>query len=642
MIFAAKYEFYEKPILVLTMAALTIMTSFECPAYIWLFCFLLWSHKWLSSKSVKSMDLKPLSRSFSTVLAVLILAIILFQYRTLFVQEAASSLLLALTAVKVSDYSNRRDHLSVILLGFLLLTLKPLYGLDVGWLPIQILSMLGLFWSLANDEKKLKKAQFAKLYLASIPLALALLVIFPRILLPWASMQGRSNSAKIGFSTDLKPGQFGDLADSTELVFRASFPDGMIIDKEELFWRGAILRTSHGIEWSRGKGDYQRNKNERPPDEIQSSFQYEIVIPNTRDQFLFTQDGTFQVSSPDTKYQEIQENIWQQSQVSSGSKRITATMSWGYRDHQKPNSEDLSHDLLPPKSREWVRKIVSENKELINRKLALKDLFLNSQLTYTRSPGIYSDNAIDEFLFDKKKGFCEHFAGTYATLARALGIPARVISGYQGGEYNKVGNFWRITQRFAHAWVEVWSGTEWTRVDPTTWPAHYESSRTTDKKWFDWVAEAVDTYDNINYRWTTFVLDFDQNRAMNNFKEMIPQLIMFILGALILMFILSAALKLTKLNRQSKKSIRKNELSELIEDVRKNLEILTEEELGNKTPLEVIKTAETKFSEASSYFKNLAHTYDQVFYQEYFDEENLKNELKQYKRRWLEVQILKK
>lgn len=567
----------------------------------------------------------------------------MFQYKSLFIQEAASSLLVALTSVKIADYENRRDHLSLILLGFLLLTLKPLFGMDIIWLPLQIISMLALFWCLANDEKRIKKSQYFRVLATSIPMAIALFLIFPRIVLPWAASQGSSQNAKLGFSTELKPGQIGDLADSNELAFRVTFPEGMIIDKEELYWRGAILRSSNGMEWSRDKREFKRTRSlETALPSQESGFEYEIVIPVSTQQYIFTQDGTYEVLAQGSRVIESQDKIWQLSSSAGSSHRLKARMNWGYRDKNPPEKADLLFKELPPQTKKWVQSTVDQMTDLQKRRHALKELFLQSQLTYTRSPGVFKNNDIDEFLFDRRKGFCEHFAGTYATLARALGIPARVISGYQGGEYNKVGNFWRITQRYAHAWVEVWSGSDWQKVDPTAWAANYEFTRTSEKRWADWISEGIDTYENLNFQWTNFLLDFDQNTTSNAIKELIPHFILGTLGILIGFFLLTSVIRILKNFSYNRRAHQKNELSQLVEDIRVRLESALEEDLGQESPLAVLNKASLKYSTASHFFANVAAVYDQVFYQEYFNEKELKKDLTNFQRRWLEVQILRK
>jgi hypothetical protein len=94
--------------------------------------------------------------------------------------------------------------------------------------------------------------------------------------------------------------------------------------------------------------------------------------------------------------------------------------------------------------------------------------FRREQYFYTLEPPRLQSDAVDDFLFTTKRGFCEHFASAFTLLARAAGIPARVVTGYQGGEFNPMGNYLIVRQSDAHAWSEVWlAGKGWVRVDPT-------------------------------------------------------------------------------------------------------------------------------------------------------------------------------
>ena len=153
---------------------------------------------------------------------------------------------------------------------------------------------------------------------------------------------------------------------------------------------------------------------------------------------------------------------------------------------------------------------------------ALKEYYTTSDFTYTINPGVYGSNDLEEFLFDRKSGFCEHFAGSYATIARALGIPARVVVGFHGGEYNGFGNFWRVSTKDAHAWVEVYTSGFWHRIDPTAYAAPTRITRGATKYFQDInlagnilkslslkFNELYAWVENLNYTWMTFLIEFD-------------------------------------------------------------------------------------------------------------------------------------
>jgi len=113
---------------------------------------------------------------------------------------------------------------------------------------------------------------------------------------------------------------------------------------------------------------------------------------------------------------------------------------------------------------QWQNEGLSEN-QIIDRALRL---FNEDEFYYTLRPPLLENDRVDEFLFETKQGFCEHYASAFAVMMRAAGIPARIILGYQGGEYNPVGDYVIVHQRNAHAWTEIWrQGQGWARIDPT-------------------------------------------------------------------------------------------------------------------------------------------------------------------------------
>lgn len=634
------YNFFDRPILVISMAALTLMTCVNAPAFIWFFCFILWTHKWLSSKNLSKIPLKPIGRKLTTLFAVVIFFVILFQYRSIFVQEAASSLLVALTAVKVLDYSNKRDHLIVILLGFLLLTLKPLFGLELIWLPLQLICVVGLFWSLTADPEPIPRRLFLSILAASLPFSLALFLLFPRVVLPWAISQGKfGKSAKVGFTTELTPGRFSELADSNEIAFRAVFPEGSYIDAKELYWRGAVLKKSNGLIWEK-KPDEILPKSKYP--NADSSFDYEIISEAANGVYVFTLDSTFKIQSDQIKPLQLKNQIWRLTATNMGTQRIKASAAWAFHDSTPPTKDDLQTTKLSPKASMWVKETINTHPSLQARRTALRELFTNSSFTYTQNPGSYNTDALDEFIFERRRGFCEHFAGAYATLARALNIPARVISGYQGGDFNPVGKFWRVTQRYAHAWVEVWDGEIWQRVDPTIWATIFEFNRDREKQWSDWISESLDIYENVNYRWTSFLLDFDQNVQLNIFKEYLPQLIVVVLLALAGIFVFKVLYGWIMTPKKERIVNQKHMLSRLIEEIRKDLELSLQKNCGSLTPMQVIGYAKTELYGPEIFYQNLSQYYDQIFYQELFEENMIEQEIRYFQKKWVEIQLLRK
>lgn len=632
------YVFFQRPALVFSMAGLTLLTCLEVPVFISLFCLILWAWKWLASQNL----VVPLSRRVTTVLGFFLFGFVFFQYRTLFSQEASSSLLVGLAAIKIMDYENRRDHHMLVLLGFLLLTLKPLYGLELYWLPVQLICMISLWWALSQDPRKIPRGVILTILGTAVPIAFVLFLVFPRIVLPWAMSQSRMNgSARLGFTTDLKPGQVAELASSNDLVFRAHFPPWIDINEKELYWKGALLETSDGLAW-KNPLNLPKKKSETPV-RASNLMNYDLILEPNSGNYIFTLDPTLYVQSADSRPTELEHFAWRKSASSTRSQRYTAQMSWFYQDVRPPTMNDLQIQSLPPKSRAWVDRAKKETSEMGARRRALRAVFEHPDFVYTLKPGNYSaDKGLDEFLFERRRGFCEHFAGAYATLARALGIPARVVSGYQGAEFNPLGDFWRVTQRNAHAWVEVWTGNEWLRVDPTTWASTSEFSRSREQSWTEWIDEGLDLYEALNYRWTTFLIDFDQKSQALTIKEMLPQIFFAVVSGLALLFLIRLLMNWWRAPKNRIQHRRQNQLSLLVQEIKSAEEELTHQDLTQWTPLRVLNEAPKHLFGPAQFYTQVASLYERVFYQEDIDEQALKKELLELQRKWVEIQVLQK
>lgn len=631
------YVFFHRPALVFSLASLTLLTSLEVPIFVTLFCVVLWVWKWLSDMQM----VQALSRKTTTVLSLFYLSYIFLEYRNFWTQESSSALLVGLSSLKIMDYANRRDHLSVVLLGFLLLTLKPLYGFDLYWLPIQIVCMLSLWWALSQDPKKIPRRVLGMVFAVSLPITLLLFLIFPRIVLPWALSQSKGGSARMGFSSDLNPGQIAELATSTDLVFRVQFRDQNQLDPREMYWKGGLLSISEGLSWKTSTHNLRRSYS--PIEEDQSVIPYEIILEPGAGNVVFTLDPTYSLKSPDGPVAEFKHFIWRSQATSNKSQRFFAKSQFGALDREWPTANDLQIGKLPPQTSQWIEETKQKYKDTSDRRRALHQLFKHPDFTYTLTPGVYDkEKAMDEFLFERRRGFCEHFAGAYATLSRALGIPARVVGGYQGAEYNALGEFWRVTQRQAHAWVEIWNGKNWERQDPTLWVARSEYSRMPAKSFFAWIDEATSAYEALNFRWTNFLIDFDQNAQKLALREWLSPILMTSVLILIVMFFF----KLIKTSFFSSKNqllkVRQNQLSLLVQQIKERIEDFEDRDLSHLPPLEILRAAEKSSKETSSFYSQVADLYDRAFYQEKTKDADLKSELQVLQKKWVEIQVLEK
>ncbi len=619
--------------MVFSLMTLTILAGMNAPIYISCFSAILWIWKWLSERSL----VKNISRKVTSVLAMVVAGLVFFEHRTFISQEASSTLLMGLTAIKVMDYDSRRDHLILILLGFLLLTLKPLFGMELLLFPFQIICMLTLWWALSQDPRKLPRSILSLIFMTSLPITFVLFLVFPRVVLPWALSQSPRSSARIGFATDLNPGQVAELASSDDLVFRVRMDDDSLINPEEMYWKGAELHYSQGIAWKIQKNESAAKTNSSLRDRKEESPNYELIMEPGNGTVIFALDSTVSMTAIDSKPYEISPGLWRSPNAPNKSATYMARYEKNFSSSIEPSPDDLQVPKLSPKVQSWVNQIKAKTQDPKTRLQELEGLFRENNLTYTLQPGPYGKDGMDEFLFSRRRGFCEHFAGTYATLARALGIPSRILSGYQGAEYNQLAHFWRVTQRQAHAWVEIWNGQNWQRVDPTSWASHIEFNRSAPKNNFSWFEQTVDLYEALNYRWTRLLLDFDRESQKVALREWLPRIL--ITGLLALVFIFLAKFAWGWMSR-SRVSIQRHELTDLILQIKEFEEEYQNRDLSSLPPLSILQAVATHTPQLQEFLQRTAHLYDQVFYREEIQADLVQQELQSLQKKWVEFQVL--
>jgi transglutaminase-like putative cysteine protease len=315
----------------------------------------------------------------------------------------------------------------------------------------------------------------SKLLLQALPLVILFFLLFPRVNAGLRFELRPFRSANTGFSDRLSPGSIAALANSSEIAFRAEFP-GSTRPSGPMYWRGVVMWRCNGMEW-------------RAPLEPRSKTS--STTPNIAD------SRSLAVSSPNPK--EIQQRItlapngarWMFA-LDRPIKNVPGAMLargdylWSFqpirksRQYQVVSSELSDNDItakersdalevpgsITPAVRDLAYSWTMHNRDARGVVSSALQFFRTQGFSYSLTPGQYHD--LEEFLFRGRVGFCEHYATSFATLMRLAGIPARVVVGYLGGEYNDLGHFFLVRQADAHAWCEVWLPENgWTRVDPT-------------------------------------------------------------------------------------------------------------------------------------------------------------------------------
>lgn len=561
----------QKPLLA-SLTILMAMVSFDAPTWVILFSWFLVILKIFS-------ELRPipaLSRRVTTGLALLLLGQIYLEFRTFFGQEPSAILLMGLTALKIMDYDSPRDHKYLVVLGFMLLAMKPLFSLDLYWVPFLLIAFVGLWWAMLNPHQKQPLNFLVRLFAVSIPVALILFIVFPRVVFPWAS-RPNTNRAQFGFSEQLNPGRTAALVETDALVFRVRFDDKSFPTMESLYWRGGILKKSFGLNWQlsnleRASHDSRIIK----PDGI-DTLKYDVFLEPGNLNYIFALEIPRSVQGEGVFVRGYEAGIYRLGYPQGKTILYSGVSDFSDHDNAKPTIEDLQIPELSPKIYQLIEQFKKDSKRNQPEDLlvALREYYISSGFKYTLTPGSYGRNDLEEFLFERKQGFCEHFAGSYATLARALGIPARVVVGFHGGELNGFGNFWRVSTRDAHAWVEVYLSGVWKRVDPTAFAAPTRISRGA-AKYFQSVNESQGLINSVallyneihawiesmNYSWMKFLIEFDRE-GQKDFLSIIKNN----LGWVILSFVLMLAIISLFVRIISKRTKELNPYQEILHEI---------------------------------------------------------------------------
>ena len=415
---------------------------------------------------------------------------ILISFHTLFGREAGVTLLILLATLKQLELRIARDAAIVIYLAcFIIITnffysqsiptalfmLATLLAIMATWVHLQTgtLALRGgngeaVGYLAASPLRGLRTRLriAAILLLQAIPLMLVLFVLFPRVQGPlWGMPQDAYASS--GLTDTMSPGSLSKLSLSDAVAFRVMF-SGKPPQREQMYWRGPVLWNFDGQTWTAGGA---ASSKVAQLDNLSDPIDYTVTLEPHNKTWLFALEMPTRVSIPASMTSDLQ--LRQKSPVNARL-RYDVHSQLGYRANAEEEPFQLRRALLLPRGlNPRARKLAAEwrasggSDEAVMR-AALRN-FSQQGFSYTlEPPPLPGFNAIDDFLFETRQGFCEHYASSFVFLMRAAGVPARVVTGYQGAEYNDLGNYYIVRQSDAHAWAEVWLNERgWVRVDPT-------------------------------------------------------------------------------------------------------------------------------------------------------------------------------
>ncbi len=396
-------------------------------------------------------------------------------FGTLAGKTAGSISLSILLAIKVHESKTNRDYMLLISLSFFIIVTNFLFSQSIPTVIYMLFSIIILIISMISINQNFAplsisyKLKFSiKILFQSIPLMLIMFLLFPRIPGPLWQLPNDRQSALTGLSDTMSPGNIANLIQSNAVAFRINFHNAVPAQKN-LYWRALTLWYFDGITWEQGK------TNPSPLTKLYTSSNksasYTVTLEPHQKNWLFALDIPSDV--PDFVIYTNNYNLRAKHKINNLYKYKVSSVLEYFSQSNIPSWEKSAGLKIPlhtnPKTIKLGKNLAKEyqsDEEIVNHVL---ELFNQQNFHYTLSPPLTSGfNSVDQFLFDTKRGFCEHYAGSFTLLMRAAGIPARVILGFQGGTINPVNQIMTVRNSDAHAWSEVWlEHRGWVRIDPT-------------------------------------------------------------------------------------------------------------------------------------------------------------------------------
>lgn len=451
------------------------------------------------------------------------------EYRTLFGRQSGIVLLMLFSGLKLLETRSHRDAAVAGFLGYFLIVTNFLYTQTI---PIAAVACVGLFLITATlvgfsaPQRALRdNLRTAGLLLAhAAPAALVLFLLFPRVQGPLWGLPQDAYAGMTGLSETMTPGNLASLAQSDAIAFRAEFP-AESPPSALRYWRGPVLWDFDGRTWSIGPNyvvDFVA------PRGGAATYRYEVVIEPHNRHWLFALETA--ATLPERTRMSHDGQVISTSPVRTRLRYELASVI-APEPEVRDSAGTLRRALRVPANAnpratalaaQWRAESAGDEAVLARAIEFLK----RGRYAYTLEPALTGRHSVDDFLFDTRQGFCEHFSSAFVFLMRAAGIPSRVVTGYQGGELNPVDNIITVRQSDAHAWAEVFLGARgWVRVDPTAAavPGRVESGMARAvpqsaalplmmRPQLEWLRGVRDRWDAVAHKWNVWVLGYNPER----------------------------------------------------------------------------------------------------------------------------------
>lgn len=397
---------------------------------------------------------------------------VFLEYRTLFGQRAGVALLLIFLALKPLEARAPRDGLVIVLLAYFLTLTQFFENQSIPVAATMLTTLVIATATLAcltdpRDTPLTLLRRAGLLHAQALPFMLILFILFPRVSGPLWGLPADAYSGLTGLSDNMSPGTINKLVQSNAIAFRVSF-DGPAPPKRAMYWRGPVLTRLDERTWWPGEKTIARELPYRPVADKQT-YTYTVTLEPHNQPWLLALE--LPTTLPPDAFQSTDFLLHAKKPVRERRRYTLHSQSAVAYGEETPQVLAAALQLPPglnPRTRKVGAGWTADGRSDAERLQRAIDFMRERALVYTLRPPLMGRDVADEFLFDHRRGFCEHFAAAFVVLMRAAGVPARVVTGYQGGEKNPVDATWVIRQSDAHAWAEVWlAGRGWVRVDPT-------------------------------------------------------------------------------------------------------------------------------------------------------------------------------
>ena len=471
-------------------------------------------------------------------------------HRTLMGRDPGVTYVVVLLSLKTLEMRTRRDAFVIFFLGFFTLLANFFFSQSLLTAVAMLVGLLGLLTALVNSHMPVGRPpllQAAKtagwMALLGAPIMAVLFVLFPRVAPLWG-MPGDAIAGRSGLSATMQVGTIASLALDDSVAMRIRF-DGTAPRMNDMYFRGPVLSTFNGRDWVPLQSAFplwnQLGADLQPQGDPVT---YQVTLEANSRPWILVLDATPQKPAlADRRVTMTPDLQWISDRPVTDLTRYTATSYTDFRYGPLRSVTGLKDYLaLPPdynpRTQQLANTIRSDPANAGADTPALVEAVMErlrtGGYTYTLEPGVFGTHTADEFWFDRKMGFCEHIASSFVVLMRGMGIPARIVTGYQGGTVNGVDGYWTVRQSDAHAWAEVWVANQgWVRVDPTSAVApgrtgsiaRLEAPRGVIATALSRVSPQFSInlralWDAANNGWNQWVLNYTQSKQLNLLRDL--------------------------------------------------------------------------------------------------------------------------